>query len=696
MIVDKPVDQADAVAHYLMELGSRFAADEVTVGIPDESLVPQLQRSLNAIDVRHRNLAGRPLSDTSPIRLMIACRDFLENQNYDAFARLVRHPDMFQWLVDQVNDDGWLQLLDQFQNDYLPNLLSIANQQPFGSPASIEKEFDETDVGSEKRARKHATFVELLNQIHCLIGELLSPLIGEEQPIGTWSTAWSQVLVAIYENRKMNRQDVADRTIIAACEAIYSALGNQHQVPEEFNAVSSASQALDWAIEAATEHRVIDDPIPDAVELAGWLDLPLDDAPVMVVTSMNDEFVPTSEFGHQFLPNELCKTLGILDNDRRFARDAYALTVISAVRKHLLMVVGRRNEKGEPRKPSRLLFTGDHQQAARRAKAFFGFKGKPDARKWISNRSEYPTEQKFPIHQPKNVEPPPRLSVTKFKSFIRCPYRFYLEHILKLDSMADNWRELSGGTFGDLTHAVVEAFGKSDMVDSTSADEILKFFNDRLDYFVSQKFFGSRLPAVRIQIEQLRQRLEQFAPCQAQRRIEGWRIVSTEEHLFHDFIVDGTPFVINGKIDRVDQHEETGQVAVWDYKSADRGPLPEKVHYAPRKKEWKDLQLPLYRHLVKEVCAVHGADLSNVVLGYILLPKKLDDVGFHQVDWSPELLRTADDRARGIIRQIRAGEYWPPTDPPPEFSEEFAGICQDNVFEQFDFALSDKGEAPPW
>ena len=62
---------------------------------------------------------------------------------------------------------------------------------------------------------------------------------------------------------------------------------------------------------------------------------------------------------------------------------------------------------------------------------------------------------------------------------------------------------------------------------------------------------------------QLRQRLEKFSVLQAKQRENGWRIVSCEELLEHQLMVDNKPFTIRGKIDRVDQHEITGKVAVW-------------------------------------------------------------------------------------------------------------------------------------
>ncbi len=690
-IADQPADQAHVAAHFITHLDEAFSADQITIGVPDESVVPQLERSLHAIELQHRNLAGQPLTETAPVFLLNACREVMQTFSYDAMAALVRHPDMFRYLVSDIESSkigdpqaagNFLADLAEYQNSNLPAAIGLDEKKPFGDPKTISEDFDPDDPDSIKRAKRNAVAAERLNRVHKRIARLLLPLATGSRRIGQWADLWSDILIEIYGQRLLDRNDFNDRRIIRACEAIQSALDAQRHVPESFGAITTAAQSLDWALAAAAEHRVVAPSSSAAIELAGWLDLAFDDAPVMVVTGMNDEYVPRSETGHQFIPNELCKTLGILDNDRRFARDNHALLVITSVRKNILLVSGRHDESGEPLKPSRLLFADTPAIAARRAKAFFSYAGKSESPFWLYDGSKCHADQQFRVPLPVCTRPVTAISVTKFRDFMKCPYRFYLNHILRLTSISDDWQELDGGKFGDLTHNCLEAFGKSDLRDTTSEKRIFEFLNDKLETVVADRFAGARLPAVRIQIEQLRLRFEKFAGQQVAHRQQGWQIVSTEEMLEHDFDVDGTPFCIRGKIDRVDRHEHDNRIAVWDYKSSDKGEPPNSVHYAPRKKEWKDLQLPLYRHLVKEVAAVADANFSKITMGYVLLPRDLESVGFHTAEWSEEELETADETARQIIRQIRQLKFWPPAPEPPAYSEDYASICLDRVFEK--------------
>ena len=716
LIVDSPADQSASVAHFITHLDTEFSTDEVTIGVPTEELVPQLQRSINAIGVPHRNLAGKSLGETAPVRLMVACREYFRQQDFDSFAALLRHPDMHRWLSEQVGDVvngkalteadatqlhyGFLESLDGYQNRKLPDWIRIQDEDPFGDPAKIAKRFEKGDAGSKKRATIEADNVRRLNFVHTLVASLLLPLDKPEQKISEWTEPWSDILIAVYGERELDRNIALDQQTLQACQAVHNALANHRHVPSEFGTTCTAAEALDWALEAATEQRVVDPPQIDAIEFAGWLDLPLDDAPVMPIVGMNDEYVPSSEFGHQFLPNKLCEQLGILDNDRRFARDVYALTVVTSVREHYVLILGRSNAAKDPLKPSRLLFTQDEKTSAERAFSFFSFEGQEDNSFWLREKSlaEEVTTQQFVIPKPHVAEPIKSLSVTKFKEYLKCPYRFWLQHVMRLEEQSDDWSEMSGGTFGDLAHDVLQAFAESDYCDSADDREINDWLSKQLDREAKRRFPGSRLPALRIQIEQLRGRLDRFSVLQAAKREDGWKIVSCEEMLCHDVIVDGDPFTIRGKIDRVDQHEHTGEVAIWDYKTSDAGKTPKADHQKGR--DWVNLQLPLYRHLVREVEVVKDANLDEVSLGYILLSKNMEDIKFAPAPWDKAMLEDADKVLFRCIRAIRKGVFGPPTTPPPIFSEAFAAICQDNVFEREEVVAGQWGdpveEAPPW
>ena len=220
------------------------------------------------------------------------------------------------------------------------------------------------------------------------------------------------------------------------------------------------------------------------------------------------------------------------------------------------------------------------------------------------------------------------------------------------------------------------------MRDCGRASDIFDFLCDRLEFRRRLNYGGSRLPAVRVQMEQIRMRLEKFAPLQAQRANDGWKIVATEKFIEHAMVVDGQPFIIRGTIDRVDIHEQSNEVEIWDYKSADAGDSPDRKHR--NKNGWFDLQLPLYRHLARDIEELKGRDLESAGLGYVVLPRELAKCRFEKANWGPELLKSADQEAHRIIRQIRQGTFWPPNRQPPQFSEKFGGICQDNVFERFD------------
>ncbi len=63
--VDDALAQTEAVTAWLAEISGRFATDQVVIGVPDEALVPQLQRQLGQCDVVGRWVEGGRIGDSA-------------------------------------------------------------------------------------------------------------------------------------------------------------------------------------------------------------------------------------------------------------------------------------------------------------------------------------------------------------------------------------------------------------------------------------------------------------------------------------------------------------------------------------------------------------------------------------------------------------------------------------------------------
>ena len=116
------------------------------------------------------------------------------------------------------------------------------------------------------------------------------------------------------------------------------------------------------------------------------------------------------------------------------------------------------------------------------------------------------------------------ISVTAFRSYLACPYRFYLRHVLKLDSMDDAAEELGPDTFGTLLHEVLRQFGNDPIRAEKDPDKIRRFLHHALNQYVTANYGTDHLPALAVQIVQARTRLDAFADWQADRTKDGWEI----------------------------------------------------------------------------------------------------------------------------------------------------------------------------
>ena len=666
-IAGGPGDQADAVVRQLARLDGRYAAEEIVVGVPDSQLFPFLRQRLEEsnLPVRDqgarlsRDIGGNSASRVGPCLLLAEVAEYLENRRFSDLAGLVRHPAIARWLNSEKVNQDWLTQFDRYFVSRLPASDKL--------PGKLR---DREDIRA----------------VQAKMVSLVAPLLGRKKPLGEWAQPILGVLSDVYGFEPLDENSERDRTIILACAKIRDVLKAHVEVDSSLSPSVSAAGAIRLVLRDLEGETISPRSDGVVIELLGWLDLIWDDAPAVVICGFNEGVISPAIGRDLFLPNALRQRLPVEDNERRLARDIYAVGMIAASRERLHIIAGRRSAENDPLVPSRLLFACGDGELARRAKRLFGPPAAASRRILLpGSLRPRPTASNIPVPPPDPlIELPLTFRVTEFKAYLACPYRYYLRHRLKLEALADTASELDPAQFGNLLHDALMNFGRSEARDSADPDEIRAELFNSLGQLAAIQYGKVAQPAVQVQIELIKLRLAAFAERQAQWRGQGWQIKHVEiefadnakkdcEQKPAPFAVDDRTALLCGRVDRIDEHEQTGQWAVLDYKSSEEAKKPNDTHRS--RDEWVDLQLPLYRHLVR------GLDPpAGVQLGYIHLPKNVRRTGFSLAEWTEAELQQADETAREVVRRIWGNRFSPRAVPPPAFFEEFAAICQDGRF----------------
>ncbi len=650
-VVEGPSEQADEAVQCLAAFDGRYRADQIVVGVLDELLVPQLLRQLEEYDLSARWVVGRMLCETAPYQLLEAFASYLDRGRFIDFAALVRHVDLSQWLTSQVKTDSWLADLDEYYTDHLQPRLGTWLENVTGSVS--------------------------LKQVVSFLHHALEPLRGSARPLAEWNAAIAQLLATFYGDRLFQVDRPRDLYTLKSLEQIRAGLLMFQEVPAAIAPTLSAAQAITQLLAQVAGAQIPSPRGEGQIELLGWLELPLDTAPALIVTGFNEGNVPTSVNSDLFLPNQLRQQLDLVDNRRRYARDAYALSALRASREDLVLIAGRFSAEHDPLPPSRLMFATDMETMAERALSFFRATATEQAVPSVIASVDGSAEaSSIVVPKPKRLaEPIDKISVTSFRTYLECPYRFYLRHVLKLTSIDDAAEELGPALFGTLIHDVLKGFGEGDLKASTDPDKIDRFLQRTLSEQVAARLGNEHLPAVDVQVELARKRLSAFAQWQAHRAHEGWEIVHVEtaggKEPARLNIDSETSVLLRGRIDRIDRRGD--QWAILDYKTGDAAKKPKETHL--KRGEWIDLQLPLYVHLARSL-EIKGP----LQLGYVLLPKEIGQTGAEMADWDDEMLAAADEKALQVAGDIVAGKFWPPQQPVSGYASDFAAICQEQAF----------------
>jgi len=661
-VVETPDDQAERAVAALDAWTQQDAAlagpdaalsargPDVLCGVPDESVTPFLERRLAQRGVVARPGSAGPFRDSPAGTLLAALHDLLATGRFAALAALARHPAAHAALARHPALAGRdpLALLDAAQAAHLPGQVC--------GPGAPRTDWPE--------------LAPVLTALHALLGELL---IGKPRAWSAWAEPIVEALSALFGDGTLLPEAQESHATHASLGVLAEALGELSALADTApaarlqpaaRAAVEAREALALLLRSCAANEVPPRADSAAVDLLGWLELPLDEAPDLVLTGFNAGALPAAPASARWLPEALRTALSIAGERERLARDACLLTHVLHSRARVALISGRVGSERDPLLPSPLAFqVPDDDIPARVAMWLPGQGGAQVAPGQASPRpaggdarDTRPAARALP-----RLAVTPTLtgiSVTGFKAYMDSPYGFYLERVLRLKRAEDDAHELDPMGFGTLAHAVLQAFGQGAARHAEDEDVVRAALHAALDVEVRARFGPRPQPAVLVQVEQLRHRLERFARRQAQSTRDGWRIAAVEWEPTAPVTLDlgDQSVVLRGRIDRIDVHADGRRWRVLDYKAGDKVDDPGKAH---RMKDgtWLDLQLPLYALLVREFAAARALTEAPQ-LGYVALSREDETACARLVDWSDGDLEEGHDKARQVAAAILAGEFF--------------------------------------
>lgn len=722
-IVDRPSDQAVEVTRRLAELDGKFRADDISIGVADDSLVPSVMQSLSDAGVSGRWPIGMKIRNTRPCRLLEAVLQHVASAragrpaDFETLRDLIRHPDLDSWIRAELDREkqglgqsDWLTEIDTYLADHLqtaPGVVlgrtprrtivevvcrSVERLLEFLLPTSFRphESLSPRALKSSKTKAPKASPRQrqlMLDSSAAETNRSVQSLLQRSVPLQTWAEGCLRLLAAIYNEQELHETSEADRGIVECVRALQDLTETLRRVPLSVLPRCAAAQGLQMILQQIAEGSITPTADESAIDLLGWLELPLDDSAVLILTGFNEGFVPQSSASDLFLPNSFRKQLGLTDNDRRYARDAYAMTVLMNSRPHLTIIAGRQDARNNPLAPSRLWFAAEPASLPDRVRQFYAPNSPSETGTVTPAREPAAATQDLAAATRASrfvIPAPPALSravneisVTAFRDYMACPYRYILRRELRLTSVDDEVRELSAPAFGSLIHDVLSQFGRSAVRDATTAEAIEIFLLTELGRQVVRRFGRDRSATVSVQLKMIEDRLQQFAQLQAGMAAEGWRITETEVDLRYTDFRDSQNRAVTliGRVDRIDRHKRTGEWRVLDYKTSESAAKPELTHR--RKDEWVDLQLPLYRLLVRSL----GID-GETQLGYVHLPGDLSGINLSIAEWSLGDLESAEAAAREVAADILDRKIDRVAEGDPQRPNEFSRICQDSVIDR--------------
>lgn len=640
-----------ALVNGLLDLASRYgeAIDDLVVGAPDPEEGRYLIERSRLTKTPFYAPEGRSMQETDWGRFLLLIEDWQKRPTLETLSAFLGHAHVRAWMRRGQMDPNRAEAA-----------LSIIRKE------QLFHEMEQLRSGELFETAHRTTVLEAAGRLDRLAGNLA----GEVAGFADW--VWG----LLQEMTKGAQLSADSWSVIDHMEEILQDLQAEFgEIPvswqDQWELLRFRMETTPFYPEREAEERPV----------SGWLELPWETAPHLVVLGLPDAAVPGPKSLDAFLAPALCREVPLYGPDDLAAFHAFRLRLLLESRRHwgrLDLLLPDRGLADEPVRPCRFLFLASEEEILERIDLLLGERASPSEPLGASFGGR--------LHLP---DPPPleRLPVTGFRAYLENPFHFFL-------GVRNRWRppeslpaELGALEFGTLAHAALEQLNAS-----AEGSKLIKL-SDIEDFLMAslevgaRGRLGSRLTVpLQIQMEAMRERLRAAAGHIAVERLAGW-IPEQVEYAFGRedpplLVIEG--IAVSGKIDLMERHQETGALRIVDYKTSDspdtavaahrkainaasrEALLPESVFSLGNKPfRWVDLQLPLYQWAVE---CLTGEQAS---VAHFNLAKAVSDTGLSQWVLEPGEIASARACAAAIVRHVKAGHF-PLTDS-ATFDDPWAG-----------------------
>ncbi len=489
------------------------------------------------------------------------------------------------------------------------------------------------------------------------------------------------------ENMDFNEAEIS-------LEALKNAVNSARNVANEENCMLFFRHLLaDSKISGTEQYK------DNALTFSGFLDLIWYENNTLIIGGITEESFASASQEDMFFPEHLRCQLKWSSAYSRFGADIHRFRQLLSQydKTSLLITHSAADTAGSLTTLPRLFFNVDDEKLLKHCDLLFNNKLAQ-----INIPSSQLDYKKFICEPAFTDYMPQRISVTSFKTYIECPYTFYLEKIRSCSKLEDESIELSAAQLGNLLHAVFEKYGKIYANSLPEEKELSEFLHTELDKsFISQ--IGNAVNNLTVmQNEVMHSSIDGFMQMEYQTRTSFAshkihavehkidilygelydRIQQKWDNLLPEINDELRNIRLVGKIDRIDIAEDKDSnifCRIMDYKTSNKEKKPSEAHFKTKNSEhldeeimlaaepnkyFADMQLVIYNLLAETFRNELKIDENAVIkCGYFNLPKDTEQTKielFNELDG--QVLQNGAKAMHYLMQKIFIDKYfWPPS-----------------------------------